>query len=266
MRTIWAMIRASAISAASYRLSLLVSVLGLFASIVPLYFVSTALQGVMGTKIEQEGGQYFAFVLVGTIVLSFVGQAINSLPNAVQGSVGSGMLDTLLSVPASTTVVFTGLTSYGYLWTFARALLTLVVGAFLGAQVEWARVFPALLILVLIVLSYVPFGLLAAALIVAFRTDLELRRGVLLISTLLGGVYYPTQIIPSWIQTISGFVPLTYGLRSLRRVLLEGVPIWHTAADLGVLVGMTAVLALLGVMALATAFQYARRTGTLAQY
>lgn len=266
MRTIWAMLRASAITAASYRIGLLVSVAGLFASLVPLYFVSTALQGVMASKIEQEGGQYFAFVLVGTVVLSFVAQAINSLPNAVQGSVGSGMLDTLLSVPARPAVVFAGLTSYGYVWTFVRAALTLAVGAAIGAHVEWARVLPALLILVLIVVAHVPIGVLAAALIVAFRTDLELRRAALLVSTLLGGVYYPTHIIPSWIQQISAVVPLTYGLRALRQVLLDGEPLWRAAPDLGVLVAMTAVLGVVSVAALSAAFQYARRTGTLAQY
>lgn len=266
MRTIWAMLRASAISAASYRLGLLVSVLGLFASIVPLYFVSNALQGVMGSKIVSEGGQYFAFVLVGTIVLSFVGQAINSLPGAVQASVGSGMLDTLLSVPAPVPVVFAGLTSYGYLWVAVRALLTLGVGAALGADVEWARLLQSVVVLALIVLAYIPFGLIAAALIVAFRTDLEVRRGVLLVSTLLGGVYYPTHIIPSWIQSLSAAVPLTYGLRALRQVLLDGVPLWRTAGDLGVLLAMTAVLGVAGVAALSMAFQYARRTGTLAQY
>ena len=266
MRTIWAMLRASAISAASYRLSLLVSVLGLFASIVPLYFVSNALQGVMASKIADQGGQYFAFVLVGTIVLTFVSQSINALPGAVQSTVGSGMLDTLLSVPTPVPVVFAGLTSYGYLWVAVRAVLTLAAGAALGAHVEWARLAPSLLVLALIVLAYLPFGLIAAALIVAFRTDMELRRGVLLISTLLGGVYYPTHIIPSWVQHVSSAVPLTYGLRALRRVLLDGEPLWQAAGDLGVLLAMTAVLGLAGVAALSAAFQYARRTGTLAQY
>jgi ABC-2 type transport system permease protein len=260
------MLRASAISAASYRIGMLVSVLGLFASIVPLYFVSTALQGVMASKIQSQGGQYFAFVLVGTVVLGFVSQAVNSLPNAVQGSVGSGMLDTLLSVPASPVTVFTGLTAYGYVWTFARSVLTIVVGVVLGAQIAWSQVLPSLLILALIVLSYVPFGLLAAALIVAFRTDMEVRRGVLLVTTLLGGVYYPTEIIPSWIRSIADVVPLTYGLRALRRVLLDGGTLWHAGSDIATLVGMTVVLAAVSLAALSAAFQYARRTGTLAQY
>jgi ABC-2 type transport system permease protein len=176
------------------------------------------------------------------------------------------MLDTLLSVPASPVVVFTGLTSYGYVWALVRALLTIAVGAVFGVHLDLTQVLPTLLILVLIVLSYVPIGLIAAALIVAFRTDLEVRRGALLVSTLLGGVYYPTHIIPSWIQSIAAYVPLTYGLRALRRVLLDGQPIWRTGPDLGVLVAMTAVLGMVGVTALSVAFKYARRTGTLAQY
>ena len=36
-------------------------------------------------------------------------------------------------------------------------------------------------------------------------------------STLLGGVYYPTTVIPSWLASASEFVPLGYGLRALRQ-------------------------------------------------
>jgi ABC-2 type transport system permease protein len=145
-------------------------------------------------------------------------------------------------------------------------VITIVAGAVLGAHVVWSHIPAALLILVLIVLAYIPFGMISAAMVVAFRTPGPLAGGVLLASNLLGGVYYPTTSIPSWIQNLSSFIPLTYGLRSLRRVMLEGASLADVAADLGMLLLFIAVLTTLGTALLLWAFRYARRAGTMGQY
>ena len=124
----------------------------------------------------------------------------------------------------------------------------------------------SLLILMLIILAYLPFGLLAAALQLAFRTAGPLPSAVLIASSLLGGVYYPTQVIPSWIQRVSEAVPLTYGLRALRETLLEGASFRAVMPDVATLVGFVLLLTALSLFALSEALHYARRSGTLAQY
>jgi ABC-type multidrug transport system permease subunit len=89
---------------------------------------------------------------------------------------------------------------------------------------------------------------------------------VLVLSGFLGGVYYPTHVIPSWLQNVSAFLPLTYGLRALRQTLLEGLPLRAVLPDVLVLVAFVALLFLVGAFAFRQALRYARRTGTLAQY
>jgi ABC-2 type transport system permease protein len=89
---------------------------------------------------------------------------------------------------------------------------------------------------------------------------------VLLLSGLLGGVYYPTSVIPSWIQSLSSVVPLTYGLRALRRVWLDGVGYREVLPDVLTLAAMALVLLALGIGAFVTGMRYARRAGTLAHY
>ena len=266
MRVIWAMFRASWLSAVSYRVSTIFQLVSLIVGIVPMFYITRALQGTMDSAIQHEGGNYFAFVLVGLVTVTFVAQGLNSLPGAVGGAVSSGTLDTLLSAPVSPVTIFAGLTAYGYVWTGVRAVITIVAGAVLGAHVVWSHIPAALLILVLIVLAYIPFGMISAAMVVAFRTPGPLAGGVLLASNLLGGVYYPTTSIPSWIQNLSAFIPLTYGLRSLRRVMLEGASLADVAADLGMLLLFIAVLTTLGTALLLWAFRYARRAGTMGQY
>jgi ABC-2 type transport system permease protein len=130
----------------------------------------------------------------------------------------------------------------------------------------WGRIAPALLILLLIILAHVPFGLFASAMVLAFRTAGPLPQAVVLVSSLLGGVYYPTAVIPGWIQRISGVLPLTYGLRPLRQVLLDGASFGRVLPDVLILGGSSVVLLAAGAFAFAAALRYARRTGTLSHY
>ena len=67
MFRILAFVRQDLRTAFSYRLNALFSVAGLLATVVPVYFVAKALQPVMAKSIQAEGGEYFAFVLVGMV-------------------------------------------------------------------------------------------------------------------------------------------------------------------------------------------------------
>jgi ABC-2 type transport system permease protein len=235
-------------------------------TVVPVFFVSKALQPIMADKIRFEGSQYFAFLLVGMISMSFIADAVNAVPTAINTGIGNGTLEALLATPTRLSVLLAGLSGYSFTWTAIRASLMLLAGSLLGASVSWAQVPAALVVLALVILSYLPFGILASSLVVAFRSTGPLTPGILLVSSLLGGVYWPTHVIPSWIERVSDAVPLTYGLRALRRVLLEGMPlsaVWH---DLAVVLGMTAVLLTVSLYVFTWALRYARRTGTLAHY
>ena len=266
MRVVLAVLRANWLAAASYRMGMVFSMFSLVIGVIPLFFVSKALQPVMEGSIRTEGGQYFAFLLIGIIAFGFVTEALGSLPGALGGTISSGTLDTLLGTPSSPVAIFAAMTAYGYVWALARTLVVLIVGSLLGARLAWSQLIIGLFIISLIVLTYTGLGLISAAMIVAFRTDGPLRSGIIAISTLLGGVYYPTSVIPSWLKSISAFVPLTYGLRALRNTVLDGEPLVSVLGDIGVLIGFIVLFAAIGLASLRAAFAYARRAGTVAQY
>lgn len=266
MYKVFMLARASWLVATSYRLNIIISLGGLAATIVPLYFIAGALQPVIGESIANQGGEYFAFLLTGMITFSFLSSAVNSLPGAIRGGISTGTLEALLTTPTPVPTLLSGMVSYGLIWTAIRALLMLLGGLLLGMHIAWQGFLPGLVILSLLILSYSAFGLIAAALVLAFRTTGPLPNAILVISGLLGGVYYPTKVIPSWIQDVSHFIPLTYGLRALRHTVLEGMPLHAIASDVAILFGFTIVLLTLGGYAFTTALQYSRKSGTLAQY
>jgi ABC-2 type transport system permease protein len=123
-------------------------------------------------------------------------------------------------------------------------------------------------ILALIIVAHAGFGVLGAAMVLAFRTAGPLGQAVMVASSLLGGVYWPTdaRIIPPVIRGLSDFVPLTYGLRALRRALLDGAPVTEIAPDVARLAGIAVLVLAASALAFRAALGYARRAGTLAQY
>jgi ABC-2 type transport system permease protein len=199
-------------------------------------------------------------------VFTFLPTATHGLPSAIASGLNSGTLESIWGTPATLPQALAGLTGYTVVWNGLRAVLTLSVASLLGARIDWSHGPAALLILTLIILSYVPFGLIGAAMVLAFRTTGPLPQALVVISTLFGGVYFPTHVIPSWLERISAFVPLTYGLRALRRVFLEGLPLSAVRGDLAILLAMNLVLLTAGILIFNRAFRYARRAGTLGQY
>jgi ABC-2 type transport system permease protein len=266
MREAVALLRASWLTATSYRLGMLMSIGGLVVTILPMYFVAGALQPVIADRIRNEGGHYFGFLVVGILAFSFLSTAVNAVAGAIASGIATGTLEAMLSTRARLGSLMAGLVSYAFTWTAVRAALTIVMAVLLGVQLSAAHSGFALIILLLIVAAYFAVGLMAAAMVLAFRTTGPLPHAVLLLSGLLGGVYYPTSVIPSWIQSLSSAVPLTYGLRALRRVWLDGAGVREVLPDVVTLAVMAVGLLALGVGAFTLGMRYARRAGTLAHY
>jgi len=94
-----ALTRAKMRASLSYRLQTALSFFGLVVSVVPIYFVATALQPVMARSIAAEGGQYFGFLVVGMIMISMVNTCVNVLSIEVGAAIGTGTLEALLATP-----------------------------------------------------------------------------------------------------------------------------------------------------------------------
>lgn len=266
MHKILSLARVGWTSAASYRLNLILSIVGMLVSVIPLYFVAGALQPVVADAIRSEGGEYFGFLIVGMVAFALLRTSVNSLTGALGRGITTGTFEGLLSTPTRIPTLLAVMVTFPFIWAVARALLFLAAGWLFGAAIAWDRIVPAAVLLALIVAAHIPFGLLACSSVLAFRTAGPIPQGVNYVSMLLGGVYYPTHVIPDWIQDVSAWIPLTYGLRALRRVLLGGEAMRSVLPDLLILLAFTLGLFVVGGLVFGLALRYARRAGTLTQY
>jgi len=266
MREIAALFRAAWLTEISYRMSIVFSLASLVFMVVPLYFVASALQPTMAATISSQGSQYFAFLLLGATIYAFIAACTSALPNAVASAIGRGTLEAFLGTPTHLAVLFAGMSAYSIAWAAFRGCLTIVAGVALGARLHWTGLPAVAMILALLVLAYGSIGLVGSALLLRFRTTGPLLSGVLAGSALLGGVYYPTHVIPSWLQQLSKALPLSYGLRAARQAVLLGDSFRVFGHDVVVLALYVVILFPVGVLSVAFALHYARRTGSLSHY
>ena len=266
MRSVVALLRAAWLTAASYRVAMLLSFAALLASIVPLWFVAGALQPVVAESIAQEGGQYFGFLLVGVAATYLLSSATAAIPSALAGSIGSGTFEALLVTRTPLPLLLAGMAAYPLTQSVLRALVLLAGAAVAGVPIAWSSMPLAAAIAAVMLLAYLGVGLVAGALVLVFRTSGPLTTAVIALSGLLGGVYYSVRVIPSWLQDLSGAIPLTYALRAARMLLLGGAAPGEVLADLGMLALLAATALAIGTLAFGAALRHARRAGTLSQY
>ena len=266
MRAIIAIFRANLRSAKTYRLQFVLSGLSMAVMLTATFYTAGALQTTMARPIRHEAGDYFSFVLLGIIAATMVQTAVSTLPGAIAGGIRSGTLEALLATPARLPWLLAGMSSYQFTWSMLRCVLLLAGGVAIGAQLIWPALPLALAIGVLLLVPYLAIGVVTAAAVIAFRTAGPVPQIVIMSSSLLGGVYYPTRIIPAGLQHLSDVLPLSYGLRALRQVLLTGGGVGDVWPDVRMLLVMSITGVAIAIAAFGLAMQHARRSGTLAQY
>jgi ABC-2 type transport system permease protein len=266
MRSALALIRVSFLTAASYRLAMFVSVAGLALQIVPTYYIGHTLDPFLAPAIKGEGSDYFGFLVMGTVAYLLLAAAVDALPRALEKGIATGTLELIFSTPSSVPSLLIGLAGYELLWTTARAIIVLGAAAAFGFHAHWSRFPEAALILAIIVVTYFGMGLVAGAMIIAYRRTASLQTIVILGSAMLGGVTYPTKLVPSWIGRFSDVIPMTYGLRAVRRITIDDWPLRAVLADVGTLVLFCVTFLAIGSLAMTHALRRARAEGTLSQY
>jgi ABC-2 type transport system permease protein len=152
--------------------------------------------------------------------------------------------------------------AYGLIHT--AAMLIVLVLFFPQLNAAGMNLLTAVLFVLLGSFSFVGIGMMAAILPLLYvergaQMTFVLQSCLLLVS----GVYYPTGVLPGWMQVLSHLSPATYVLDGVRRGLLDGAPFWTLWGDILPLVAMGFVLIPIGLWAFGRAERYAKRTGKL---
>jgi ABC-2 type transport system permease protein len=250
----------------SYKTAFVMQMMSIFFT-VPMFFFIGKLFGEVGSDfLEQYEGDYFAFLLIGMALLDYLAVSLGSFGKSLRESQLMGTLELVLLSPTSLAKVLTYSSLWVYLFTTVRFTLYLTVGMALGLDLKSSNLIGAVAVLMLGVLTFAPFGILSASLIMLIKRGGGLTVVVSAASLFCGGVLYPTSVLPDWVQPISQMLPLTHTLEGMRNALLNGHSMYELLDTLLILALFAVVLLPFSLICFWAAVRRTKKTGTLAQY
>jgi ABC-2 type transport system permease protein len=253
--------------ALSYRLSFLLQIGGIFFSVAIFFFLSELFGTTVAPQLEEYGGNYFSFVLIGLAFTGFLGLSLTSFASSIREGQVMGTLEIMLLSPTHLSAILLSSSLWGYLLTTLRVVLYLIVGAFVfGADLGNANIGGALLIMLLSIASFTGIGVLSAAVVLIVKKGDPVALIINGVSSLLAGVFYPVAVLPDWLEPVSSVLPLTYALDAMRLAMLQGQSIYELRSDILVLLVFTVVLTPISFLVFRRALKRAKQEGSLIQY
>lgn len=251
----------------SYPLNFVMRWGGIFLKLVTFYFLGKLVAGAVLPQLAPYGGSYFPFVMLGLALASFQGVALTATSFNVLLGMHSGTLEAMLVTPTSLSTIVFASTLYQFLTALLEILLYLGFSfLFFGVSLGQANLPATAVLLVLALLSHLPIGILSAGFMLIFKRDDPITATLGQVAGLLGGVYFPVQVLPQWVQTVAQCLPFTHALEGLRQAVLNGKGLGELATQVAILSAFAVVLLPLSLAFFAWTVRQAKRLGTLSQY
>ena len=252
----------------SYRFGFFLQFGGSFLSALTWYVIAQLVEPNSAAAAALGGTDYFSFVLVGLAFYVYLQSSLGAFASKIRQEQLTGTLEALLTTPTRISTIVLCSSVWDFLLASLRVFLYLAIGALLGVKLAWGHLGTAALVLALTVLSTSGIGILSASMILYFKRGDPINFLIVSAHSLLGGVLFPTELLRRWplAEWLSGWLPLTYALRAVRRTLLAGAPISEIRGELAMLVLFAAALLPASLLAFRLALRKAREEGSLVHY
>ena len=263
-RKAWAFIKRDFQSESSYKINYMLRVASSLLWIVLFYFLSKIVDSSEASLVKY--GELLLLCVDWPCLFPVFPAGARDLLGLDPARQATGCLEAMLSTQTApqACVLFS-------LCTLIESLVQLVIvlGAgvvFFDVDFTQTNIPAALMVFVLALLTFVSLGIMSAAGIVVLKKGDPVGWVLTSASMILGGAYFPIEVMPGWLQTIAKMIPATYALDALRLTMLRGYALRDVSTQVLVLGGMVLVLLPVSLKLFDAAVNKAKKDGTLAQY
>jgi ABC-2 type transport system permease protein len=267
LRKLPAFIRRDFLVAWSYRMSFFSDLVNLAGQIVVFYFVGLLVDSRRLPSFNGSSVTYLEFAAVGIALSVFIQFGLDRVSAAMRGEQLMGTLESVLMTPTAPGTIQIGSVAFDLVYIPLRTAVFLggITLAF-GLDFSAGGIVPSLLLLI----AFIPFvwglGILTAGLLLTFRRGSGFIGLGAVILGLLSGVYFPLDLLPSWLSQIAEANPVALAIQGMRDALLGGARFAEVAPTLGLLLPFSALSLAVGLGAFRLAVRRERRRGTLGLY
>ena len=263
---LWAFFQRDLYTALSYRSAFVLNLVGIFFRAFTFFFIAQFVNPAGHASLAVYGGDYFAFTLIGLAFNLYVSVGLNAFADGLRQAQMSGTLEAMMMTPTPVPLLIVGSAVWNYSFTTGRVLLYLLIGWALGVDFSQANWLAATAGLLLSIVAFASIGIISASVIMVIKRGEPVTALLENLSGLVGGVYYPVELLPVWLSPLAYFLPITYALRLMRLALLTGAGWAELRPDFIALALFSLVLFPLSLVCFRWAVDQARQEGSLAHF
>jgi ABC-2 type transport system permease protein len=203
--------------------------------------------------LEQYGGSYATFIIIGVLFELVLRTAITVFYNAYAEGYWGSHIEMYLLAPVGITAMLAGHATYQYIWALFQVAAYVLLGIWLfGLSMAGVNLLAIMAVLGSAILAVTGLGLIAASTFTLLNSKNwgdPISWLTMFLASLLAGVYFPVEVLPRWLQTVAAVLPHTYAFRAGRLVLMNHATLRDQAvlADIRMLLIMSTILLPLGV-------------------
>jgi ABC-2 type transport system permease protein len=260
LRIYWAFLARDVRLATTYPLEFALS---LGRVVFPLIVLYLPAQLIGDLESARNYGGFLPFSVIGMGVMNFFMACYGSFAAAIRSEQGMGTLESLLMTPVSVPTLVVASSTWSFLFAALSATVFIGGGALIYDIPLRGDPLLALAFVGVTLLVFAGLGVLSASFVMVYKRGDPVGPAVSVLFFLLGGVIYPTSVLPKFIAPLASVLPITHAAQALRQVLLLGEPFAAVSTHLLVLLAYAAVLVPFSLWCFSLAVRRAQRDGTL---
>lgn len=263
----WAFLKRDILIAASYKTAFIGEGLGVLLKVITFYYISAVFGGVLTPSLAKYNNDYFAYIMIGVALMDFMYTSLETFDNNIRESQLMGTLEIVLLTP----IKLTHMLLFSSLWPYIFTTLSFLTYLFFGVVLFDLAIgnrnpVSAAVILLLAILNFAPLGIVSATVVLVLKRGAGLRKVFSATSALLGGAFYPTNVLPDWIEGVCYFIPMTHAVNGLRSALISNASLSELSSEI-LFLSISAALTLpLSLLLFKAGVVHTKRAGTLTQY
>ncbi len=198
---------------------------------------------------------YFNFLAPGLMIMIVMMTVMTGIPEAISKEKEMGTFDGMLAAPINQISVIIGKTAALCTRGFIQCIIILAIAIFLFGVTIQGSILLAFFMLLLGIFSFIGIGIVAISMSGDQASSTMIVNLVMFPMMFLGGVFYPIQQMPWFMQDISQVIPLTYAADAMRKIMLLN-------AGIGDVLNQIIILVAFGIVTMSIAVPLFRRSMT----
>jgi ABC-2 type transport system permease protein len=218
-----------------------------------------------GESDPAQVSRFVLYLLVGTITWRFLGLIFEQMGETIAWERWEGTIESTFMAPVPRLTHLMGMCGA----TLVRALgfsvaILAAVALFVPVDLSHANIASALVLLATGAVAFIGLAIGSSVFPLLWtEKGLQMAYIVQAVVLLVSGVYYPTTVLPGWMQALSVISPATYVIQGMRDALLDGADFARIWPNLWPALLVGAISIPLGLRLFLWAERYAKRTGRL---